>query len=257
MGHIQIQRQFQSRAEGFERTLRIYTPDEYDQQKDRRFPVLYMHDGQNVFSHPESAVYDTWCVNTVMESLVGEGALQPWIIVGVDHGVGRIEEYTAWDDKKRSTKGKAPDYAKFLCEELKPYIDRTYRTRIDAQSTAVAGSSLGGLVSLYLGSNRPSVFGRIGAFSPSVMWADRAIFTEWKTHTQKWSRIYLDAGLSEHLDIEGEPYDYGGAVRDFFFLLKSLGYADNELFLVLEPGGRHHENDWRRRLPLALRWLLS
>lgn len=257
MGHIQIHRQFESKAEGFPRTVRIYTPDAYDHEPERRFPVLYMQDGQNVFAHHESAVYDTWCANHVMEHLTYEGALEPWIIVGIDSGMGRFEDYSAWDDPAKGRKGRGETYTRFLVDELKPWIDTTYRTRIEPQSTAVAGSSLGGLISLYMGMSRPDVFGRIGAFSPTVMWADNAIMKAWNAHTRKWSRIYLDAGLSEYIEVENTPLDYGGMVKEFYFQLKNAGYADHELFLVLEPGGYHHEKDWARRLPLAFRWLLS
>src|SRR6478609_7868701 len=98
MPNVQINREFPSRAEGHTRTVRIYTPDEYDQDSSRRFPVLYMMDGQNVFAHHESAVYDTWCANQVLERLVGEGALEPWIVVAIDSGPGRMEDYTPWPD---------------------------------------------------------------------------------------------------------------------------------------------------------------
>ena len=96
MGSIQILRDFPSPPEQLQRTIRIFTPDAYDQQPDQRFPVLYLFDGQNVFSHPESAVYDTWCANTTLETLVAEGSIQPWIIVAIDHLPNRLEEYSPW-----------------------------------------------------------------------------------------------------------------------------------------------------------------
>lgn len=257
MSHVQINRGFESRAEGFNRTVRIYTPDEYDQDPNRRFPVLYMQDGQNVFAHPESAVYDTWCVNRVLEHLVGEGTLEPWIVVAVDSGPGRLEEYSPYPEPRSKVKGRGETYARFFADELKPWVDRVYRTKKAPEWTAVAGSSLGGLISLYLGLTRAHVFGRIGAFSPTVMWGDGALFKNWQTHSRSWSRIYLDAGLSEYIEVDNVPLDYGNLTREFFFHLKSLGYGDHELFFVLEPGGQHHEKDWQRRLPLALRWLLS
>src|SRR5262245_21490985 len=99
MGHVQILRDFSSPSEGIQRTVRIYTPDAYEAEPDRRFGVVYLHDGQNVFAHPESAIYHTWCANTVMENLAAEGRLEPWILVGIDHsGLGRWPEYTPWDD---------------------------------------------------------------------------------------------------------------------------------------------------------------
>ncbi|MBF5043412.1 alpha/beta hydrolase [Aggregicoccus sp. 17bor-14] len=257
MGHVHILRDFHSPPEGFARTVRIYTPDAYDAEPGRRVPVLYMQDGQNVFAHPESATYDTWCANTAIERLAGEGRLEPWLIVGIDSGAGRLAEYSPWDEPRAGIKARGPEYARFLVEHLKPWVDRTYRTRPGPESTAVIGSSLGGLISLYLGLAYPHVFGRVGGMSPTVMWSEGRLFHAWQQHSRQWSRIYLDAGSNEHIEAGGMPLNYGEATRDFFHHLRRLGYGDHELFLVLEPGGIHHERDWQRRLPLALRWLLS
>jgi len=258
MGHVQILRDFPSPAENIVRTIRIYTPDAYETQPHRRFGVLYMQDGQNVFAHPESAVYHTWCANTAMERLVGEGRLEPWIIVAVDHtGLGRWPEYTPWDDPKAKVKARGPLYARFLKEQLKPWIDQHYRTRPEPEWTGAMGASLGGLISLYLGLAMPETFGRIGGVSPTVMWSSGRMFQEWKTHSKRWSRIYLDAGANEHINVDGIPLDYASYTRDFFIHLKKLGYADHEVCLVLEPGGEHDEQTWQRRLPFAFRWLLS
>lgn len=257
MGHVQILRGVPSRAEGFERTIRIYTPDAYDAEPQRRFGVLYMHDGQNVFAHGESAVPDTWCANWAIERLAGEGRTAPWLVVGIDSGPGRLAEYSAWADHRTHVPGHAEAYARFLEHELKPWVDGTYRTLSDSPHTATAGASMGGLVSLYLGLSRAHVYGRIGAFSPSVMWADGAIFRDWREHTRRWSKLYLDAGSGEFIRIDGNPMPYGDATRAFFEHLRGLGYSDWELKLVLEDGGLHHERDWQRRLPDALGWLLA
>jgi len=254
MGHVHILRDFPSRAESGARTVRIYTPDGYDARGDHRYPVLYMHDGQNVFSHPRSAMIDTWCANTTLEHLVAHGAVEPWLVVAVDSGPGRMSDYSPWAHRGRP--GHAERYARFLVDELKPYVDATYLTRTASRWTGVMGSSLGGLVSLYLGHTRPGTFGRVGALSPTVMWADDALYRDWTAHTRHWTRIYLDAGLGESIHVE-QPLHYGEGARAFHAHLKSLGYHDHELFCVLEPGGQHHEQDWQRRLPLALRWLLG
>jgi predicted alpha/beta superfamily hydrolase len=258
MGHVQILHDYPSPSENIRRTVRIYTPDAYDAEPERRFPVLYMQDGQNVFAHPESAIYHTWCVNTALERLVAEGRLEPWIIVAVDHtGPGRWPDYTPWDDPKRNVRARGHLYARFLRDQLKPWVDQTYRTRPEPEWTGAMGSSLGGLISLYLGLAMPETFGRIGAVSPTVMWSDGQIFKEWKAHPRKWTRIYLDAGSSEYIEVDGLALDYGAYTRDFFIHLKQLGYADHEVCLVLEPGGTHDEPTWQRRLPFALRWLLA
>lgn len=257
MGHVHIVRDFPSPQEGFSRTVRIYTPDAYDSMPWHRFPVLYMHDGQNVFAHPESALFDTWCANLALEQGVGEGHLEPWIIVAVDSGTGRLQEYSPWDDSSGKVKARGEAYGRFLVEHLKPLVDLNYRTREGAEWTGAMGSSLGGLISLYLGCRYPQVFGRIGALSPTVMWSDGRLFSEWGAHPRRWTRIYLDAGAQEFIDADGLPLNYGEATRAFYEHLKGLGYADHEVSLVLEPGGEHHEKDWQRRLPTAMRWLLT
>ena len=96
MGYVHILRDFYSYPEQATRTLRIYTPDAYDGEPERRFPVLYMCDGQNIFDHPESALFHTWRANLAMEQGVSAGAHPPWIIVGLDHLPGRFEEYSPW-----------------------------------------------------------------------------------------------------------------------------------------------------------------
>jgi len=257
MGQIKILRDFASPLEGFPRTLRIYTPDEYAAQPERRFPVLYMQDGQNIYAHPDSAPDVTWCTNNTLERLVRERALEPWIVVGIDSGMGRLEDYSPWNEPRAKVKGRGATYTRFMVETLKPWVDATYRTLPSARTTAVMGSSLGGLISLYAGWKHPEVFGRVGGVSPSVMWSGGGLASHWKTRTAEWTRIYLDAGATEFLDAGGVPLRYGEATRAFHRHLQRLGYSDEELFLVLEPGGQHNEKDWQRRLPLALRWLLG
>jgi len=257
MSSIQIIRDFYSPQEGFHRTLRIYIPDGYEPHSGQRYPVLYLHDGQNVFAHPESAVFDTWCLNHVLDSYVHQGQLEPWLVVAVDHGHNRLGEYSPWDEPRSGITARAEPYVRFFVETLKPFVDAQWRTRQAPESTGVMGSSLGGLMSLYLGWKHPELFGRIGGMSPSVMWSYGQLFHEWTSHTRRWTRIYLDAGTHEIIDPVGYPMLYGDATRDFYSHLKHLGYADHEVQLVMDPQGGHHELDWQRRLPQALRWLLS
>lgn len=257
MGHIEILCNVPSRAEGFDRTLRIFTPDRYDHDPHTPFGVLYMQDGQNVFAHPMSARYPTWCANHALEGLINEGRIGPWIIVAVDHALGRFEDYSPWDEPRANVKARGETYARFLVEELKPWVDRTYRTVPGPEGTAVMGSSLGGLISLYLHLRHPDIFGRVGALSPSVMWSEEGLFRHWTQHTGRPSRIYIDAGSEEGFEGGHFPMHYGERVRAFIEHLRRLGYREDQLLGVLEPGGRHSEADWQRRLPLALRWLLS
>lgn len=255
MSRLEIYREFLSPPEGVHRTVRVWLPDAYDLNAARRFPVLYLHDGQNLFDHPESAIPETWRVDAAMDGLIADG-LEPWIVVAIDHrGVHRLSDYSPWDAPAERVVGRGPRYAAFLVDHLKPQMDRGLRTRPEAKWTAVGGSSLGGLISLHLGLTRPDVFGRVAALSPSVMWADRRLFAEWKAHVPL--RIYLDAGAREQIVREGRVYDYGGSAKAFHEHLKALGYGSKELKAVFERGGAHSEIDWRRRLPAALAWLLA
>src|SRR3954471_2672941 len=106
MGHVHIEHGVHSPQEGVARTVRIYTPDAYDASPDERFPVLFMNDGQNVFAHDGSARWDTWCANSALEAGVAQGRIPPWIIVAVDHGENRFEEYSPWPEPRLGIEGR-------------------------------------------------------------------------------------------------------------------------------------------------------
>jgi predicted alpha/beta superfamily hydrolase len=251
MGNIQILNDFFSPHEQIDRTLRIYTPDGYDPQGEKTYPVLYVFDGQNIFAHPQSATYDTWCINRTMEALVAQGKAEGWIIVGIDHLDDRLAEYSSWIG------GRANLCADFLVNYLKPYIDRTYRTRTQAEWTGVMGASMGGLMTLYLGKTYPQVFGRLGALSPALMWGDRYMFSMWDHKTDHGSKILLYVGGAEQYSFSGVWLDYVPITRDFYHHLKNLGYGDRELHFHLAEGEIHHETGWQRQIPALLPWLLA
>lgn len=257
MGHVHIVRSFASPSEGLTRTIRIHTPDAYDRDPLRRFPVLYMQDGQNVFAHPASARFETWCANRVHDELVAQGRIEPWIIVAVDHGATRFEEYTPWPEPRLGVAGRGDAYVRFVADHLRPEIDRHYRTRTGPEWTGIMGSSLGGLVSLHAGLTRPEVFGRIGALSPTVMWGLGRLFEAWREHTRHWSRIWLDVGTNERIHQQQLLLDYPREVPQFHRHLQALGYDPHELRLLVERGAVHDEAAWQRRLPEAFSWLLG
>lgn len=257
MGYVHIQRDFYSYPEQTTRTLRIYTPDAYDWDHERRFPVLYMCDGQNVFDHPESALFHTWRANVTLEGEVAAGSIQPWIIVGLDHLVDRFEEYSPYPFPFRGLEGRGWQFVDCLTNHIKPYIDRTYRTLAGPETTGLMGASLGGLIALYAHRERPDVIGRVAAVSPTLMWSDYRTFDHWTHRYDAWTKIWLDAGEHEHIWLDGLELDYSRITERFYWHLKGLGYADHEVALYLEPGGNHHEIDWQRRLPVIFRWLLA
>jgi predicted alpha/beta superfamily hydrolase len=251
MGNIHIIRDFYSPLELIRRTIRIFTPDSYHQKLNSRFPVLYMFNGQSVFSHPESSVYDNWGINIMLERLVAEGSIPPWIIVGIDHLPNRVAEYSPWHG------GRGLLTADFVVNYLKPYIDKTYRTRPEARWTAVMGASLGGSFSLFLGKKYPQVFGRIGSISPPLTWGSDRLFQYWNSHTHRWSKILLHIGSREQYSFYGIWMDYFTIVTDFYNHLKSLGYCDCELCFLLTERGTRNQTTLRQQLPIILRWLLE
>ena len=180
-----------------DRDVLVWLPPGYDAgAQNRRYPVLYMHDGQNLFE-PDTAFQkgEHWRLGETAAALIEDGSIEPLIIVGIyNTGTHRKEEYTPTHDATLGG-GLADDYGRMIVEELKPFIDRTYRTRPEPQHTGLGGSSLGGLVTLYLGFTHPQVFGRLAVLSPSVWWNWRAIL---KTVRQSRAKPLARVGRHGH-----------------------------------------------------------
>jgi predicted alpha/beta superfamily hydrolase len=233
-----------------DRDVLVWLPPGYADAADR-YPVLYMHDGQNLFE-PDTAFQkgEHWRLGETAETLIEAGSIAPLIIVGIyNTGVHRKEEYTPTEDAKLGG-GKAGDYGRMIVEELKPLIDRTYRTRPEPQHTGLGGSSLGGLVSLYLGFTHPHVFSRLAVLSPSVWWNWRAILkTVRQARAKPKSRIWVDMGTAE-----------GKRGLDDARLLKAalvgLGFVPNvDLHYAEYEGATHSEESWAERVEPMLKWL--
>ena len=176
-GDIRTHEKFKSRHLNNERTLIVYLPPDYKKDAERRFPVLYMHDGQNIFDAATSFIGIEWQADEIAERLIKAGRIEPIIIVGIYNNADRVDEYTPTRDQKRGG-GKGEQYARFLVEEVKPFIDKEYRTKPDRKHTAVAGSSLGGLISLYICRQYPDTFSMCGVISPALMWDDGRILKD-------------------------------------------------------------------------------
>lgn len=234
------------------RTVQIYLPPGYDLPLSRRqrYPVLYLQDGQNLFDGKTAFIKGhEWQADETANRLIGAGEVEPLIIVAVPNaGVGRKDEYTPSPDPKYGG-GNAGQYEKFLIEELKPLVDRTFRTRRGAKDTGIGGSSLGALVSLDAGLRYPKVFQRIAALSPSVWWGDRAILTQVAATKRPPLRIYLDVGSRE----PGTTVPDARLLRD---VLLSRGWTAGDNLMYAEgDGDAHNEDAWARRFPDVLRFL--
>ncbi len=190
--------QFHSELLEGDRDLIVYVPEGYEENAEQRYPVLYLQDGQNLFDPETSFGGVDWRVDKTAEMLIAHKAVRPLIVVGIyNTGERRIHEYTPTRDPKHGG-GYADLYGRMLTEEIKPFIDAQYRTFQGAHSTAVGGSSLGGLVSLYLGLQYSGVFGKLAVMSPSVWWNKRAILKFLGEFDAKPDlQIWLDIGTAE------------------------------------------------------------
>ena len=233
---------------------------------DEHLPVLYMHDGQNVFFDEEATFGVSWGAIGTTDDFARAPQGRRLLVVAVDNTGDRIDDYTPVPDPDRMAGGDADNYGRFLVEEVKPFIDFHFPTRCAPEDTGLLGSSLGGLVSLYLGAQYPDIFGRIAAFSPSLWWADGVGF-EWSApliaalSLSPERRLYLDTG-----NFEGEPAEGLGSAGRSSVILDGRLFADevvaglapnavDQVMLVEDPGAAHDETAWRRRLPGALRFV--
>lgn len=260
-GTIRVLRGLESPQLGNRRDVLVYLPPSYV-ESDRRYPVLYMHDGQNLFDAATSYAGE-WHADETMEVLAREGLEA--IVVGVPNaGERRFNEYIPFPSPElEDAQGDA--YVAFLADTVKPIIDRDFRTRPGREATGVAGSSLGGLISLYTYFRRPEVFGLAGVFSPAFRWGKGDIFPFVKQAAFSPGRIYMDVGTAEEVGLaktrRSEPalaLRYLRYVRRMDELLCRKGYLPGAtLRYVEEEEAVHHESAWARRLPGALRFLLS
>lgn len=250
--------EFPSRFLPHARTVSAWLPPGYDLDPDRRYPVFYMHDGQNLFDSDTAFAGNPWLVNEVAEREVRAGRVPPVIIVGVANTPARLDEY---GPRRASPPEHDPAraYGRFLVEEVKPFIDATYRTLPDAAHTAVGGSSMGGLISLHLGEWYPEVFGGCAALSPSLWW-DRENFLRHATAALPGlsrCRVWLDVGERENSSEAASAVTLR-RTRRLARLFERHGMRPDEQFCYVEvPGGTHNEASWGGRFDRVLRFLFS
>lgn len=251
-GTLRLHKALQSQFLEDARDIIVYLPPDYNIHE-RRYPVLYLHDGQNLFDAATAFAGNEWGLDELAEDLITSGRIEPIIIVGIyNNGPKRMAEYTPVRDR-RGRGGRAKQYAKLVVQDLKPFIDEEYRTLPDRENTALGGSSLGGLVTLYLGLKYPNVFGKLIVMSPSVWWANRAILREVRALRGKpEQKIWVDIGTCE-----GSNPD--SCVRDARLLRDALlakGWQDRVDFRFIEDeGAGHNEKAWGFRMRDALTFM--
>jgi predicted alpha/beta superfamily hydrolase len=255
-GNIKRHRAFPSRILGNRRDVLVYLPPGYRRFSRRRYPVLYLHDGQNVFDAATAFAGVEWGVDETAEHLIRSALIEPLIIVAVANmGEERIHEYAptrgvidARARRKKRSRGLARLYGQFLIEELKPYIDKKYPTKREAEFTGLGGSSLGGLVTLAIGILYPHAFSRLIVMSPSIWWDDFAIYRLVDGIEQKPAvKIWLDTGTAE------PGWEQARELRDR--LVEKGWKLFNDLYYLEVEGADHSEGAWAARVDPALRFL--
>ncbi len=257
-GDIRLHKAFHSNILNNNRDVIVYLPPVYKAHKEKRYSVLYLHDGQNLFDGATSFIPgQEWRVDETAQQLIAAGKVEPLIIVGIyNTGKDRVDEYTPAPDAKYKIGGKADLYGRMLVEELKPFIDANYRTLSDARHTGLGGSSLGGLVSLYLGLKYSDVFGLLAVVSPSVWWANNYIVKYVEAVRKRTRvRIWLDIGTREGSNAEAAQK----TVVDARLLKEALirkGWKPGKDLSYFEAGGvEHNERAWAARVESILEFL--
>ncbi len=241
VGNVRVLPQVYSPQLDNARDIVVYLPPSYS-NGEQRYPVVYLQDAQNLFDAATSFAGVEWQVDETLEALSAEGLEA--IAVGIAHmGAQRLHEYTP--PANPWWRGSGDRYIAFIVETLKPLIDQAFRTQPERIHTGLFGSSMGALISLYGFFDRPDVFGRCGAMSPSI-WVGHGLIQQHVRAPQAGDRLYLDNGTREN------------SARALYAQLLAQGYReDKELRYVVEEGGQHTEAAWARRLPEALRFLLG
>lgn len=264
VGDLRVYPRLHSPQLGNARDVLVWLPAGYA-TSETRYPVLYMHDGQNVFDAKTSYAGE-WRADETMTALASEGIEA--ILVGLPNaGKRRAIEYSPYPFQMGDERvvGQGEAYTRFIVETVKPLIDSSYRTHSEAAATGTVGSSMGGLIALYGILTRPDVFGLCGAFSTAFWFGDDALMKEIHQRANGAGRIYLDVGTREgdtiaKRSIAADDFNalYVDGVRALLAALTERGYAlGRNLMYVEDEGALHNEEAWARRLPDALRFLLK
>lgn len=265
-----VWKDFKSKVHASTRNIRVYTPPSYKENTVARYPVIYVHDGQTTFAGSTSINQSIdGCLNAdlAMDKGAETGAIAEAIVVGIDNGSG-LEDITG---QKRIAEmsptpsvqggGKGPQYASMIIDEIKPMVDKDYRTRTDRASTFTIGSSMGGLISAYLAFERSDVFGGFGTQSGALWWDNQVMVTKAKSDLgagKKPLRIYVDYG-----DAEVPEPDYTQKLvspnQALLKVLKDGGYVDDQTvrFNLGPKGSEHKSKSWGTRIPAAFAFLVG
>ncbi len=226
------------------RRIWVYLPPEYSSSK-KKYPVLYMHDGQNLFDNFTSYAGE-WGVDEYLDSIFKSGQKEV-IVVGIDNGPKRMNEYNPWQFQDLG-KGEGDLYVDFLVKNLKPSIDKNYRTLKDKPNTFIAGSSMGGLISLYAILKYPQVFGGGGIFSPAFWTASGIDSTTLADSKQMNSKLFFYAGGKEGDSMIPDMQKIEKEIRE---------HSQSHVKEMIDPDARHNEAAWRKYFPFFYEWVIE
>ncbi len=243
-----------SKTLGNTRRVWVYKPRAYKTDRNRRFPVMYLHDGQNVFDGATSFLPNReWRADETAEMLVEAGLMEPIIIVGIANAeVKRADEYLPVSITRGGSKmgGQADPYLVFVADELKPYIDRTYRTKPGPSTTGLGGSSFGGIITLHAGVTRSKTFGKLMVMSPSLWVGEGHMQKVYEALRPRPDvKMWLDTGGNEGPDTPSQFWAFEQTLR------KNGWRPGRDFRATIEPRGEHSEDAWARRLPSAFQYL--
>ena len=246
------------------RRVRVLLPKNYEKDKDKSYPVVYFHDGQNVLYSKESFSGHSW---KVIPTLKRNPDIGPMIVVAIDNdGANRMHEYSAWKYQEAMIPGvqfggKGTEYAEFVMEVVKPFIDQEYRTKADANYTAMIGSSLGGNITQFMGLAYQDQIGCLGVFS-SANWLHQEAFDRYIQRFQldKGQRVYIYVGTEEADDTDKTlmagniKQAYLDSSISYFRHLLAAGLPLDSIKLEISSGAEHNEVAWSEKLPDCLRF---
>lgn len=236
------------------RRVRVLLPRDYHQQQTERYPVLYMHDGQNVFYSKESYSGYSW---KIIPTIKKHREFPPMIIVGIDNAeTERLNEYAPWqtdtstDSEIQKVGGLGAEYAKWVVESVKPFIDHTYRTKPSQENTLLAGSSMGGIITAYMGAVYPHIFGYLGVFS-LASWFSESAFLQFIHHhpLDKNSKVFIQVGTNEGDEVDSAfianmNQTYIDCSLRYYQGLLRTGHPLDHIRLRIMANEIHHEMYW-------------
>jgi predicted alpha/beta superfamily hydrolase len=239
-----------------DRDVLVWLPPGYDAEPRRRYPVVYFHDGNNVLDAATSFIGVEWGADEAADRLVRAGRVPPLIVVAVYNTPDRVAEYT-WVPEPGHGGGRAAAYLRYLVDELKPSVDSTWRTLPGAEHTAVIGSSLGGIVSLWMALERPDVFSRVGCVSPAAWWGGSDLARRVAAAERLPARLWMDVGTAEGT-VGADERRWLTDARALRDAVAGHRRAARTAFHYEEvEGARHDERAWAARLDRVLEFLLA